>query len=282
VTERAAIDTLLEIMARLRSPEGCPWDREQSFDTIAPFTIEEAYEVAEAIAHRDMEALRDELGDLLFQVVFHAQMARETGAFDFAGVVQAVCDKMVNRHPHVFGDADVDGAAAQTRAWEAHKAAERETRAAAEGRVASALDGVALGLPALLRALKLQRRAARVGFDWPAAAPVIDKLREEIDELQAEMGDGSAARDAGRLTDELGDLLFSVVNLARHLDVDAEGALRHGNAKFERRFHRVEELMRERGLTLEQASLAELDALWEEAKRREPVSSAPPGGIADA
>jgi len=266
---RDAIETLLDIMARLRSPDGCPWDREQSFETTAPYTIEEAYEVAEAIAHRDLDALRDELGDLLFQVVFHAQMASERGAFDFTDVVRAVCEKMVSRHPHVFADAEVDGAAAQTQAWETHKAGEREAKAAAEGRAASALDGVALGLPALLRAFKLQRRAARVGFDWPEAAPVVDKLREEIDELQAEIGGRGEERDAGRVSDEVGDLLFSVVNLARHLEVDAEGALRRANAKFERRFRQIERRLAERGMAPQEASLEQLDVLWEEVKRGE-------------
>ncbi len=258
---------LLDVMARLREPEtGCPWDVEQTFDTIAPYTIEEAYEVADAIAEKDWTALREELGDLLFQVVFYAQMAREAGLFDFDAVTAAVADKMVRRHPHVFGDANVDSAAAQTREWEQHKAAERRAKAATEGRPASALDGVARGLPALTRAAKLQARAARVGFDWPDAVPVLDKIAEEIDEMRAELRAGAAPE---RLADELGDLLFACVNLARHAEVDAESAVRGANAKFERRFRRVEALLAERGRRPADSTLDEMDALWDQAKAEE-------------
>ena len=231
------IDELLDVMARLRDPaHGCPWDVEQTFRTIAPYTIEEAYEVAEAIERDDMAALQDELGDLLFQVVFHARMAEEAGAFAFDDVAGGIVGKMVRRHPHVFGDKEVSDAAAQTVHWEELKAAERET-ARNSSEPVSALDGVALGLPALLRALKLQKRAARVGFDWPSTLEVFEKFAEELAELQKEIDSNG---DRERMTDEIGDLLFVLVNLARHLEVDPEGALRHANAKFERRFRAVE------------------------------------------
>ena len=263
----AAIERLLAIMAKLRDPNGgCPWDLEQSFATIAPHTIEEAYEVADAIERGDMAHLQDELGDLLFQVVFYAQMSREEGGFDFAGVADAISDKMIRRHPHVFGEAEVDSAAAQTVAWEAQKEAERRAAAAAADSRPSALDGVIGGLPAVLRAVKLQKRAARVGFDWPEAAQVLDKIVEEIDEIRHEMANGSAPE---RLRDEIGDLLFAVVNLARHLDVDPEGALRGTNLKFERRFRRIEALLAESGREAKDASLDELEALWVQAKAEE-------------
>jgi MazG family protein len=254
-----AIDRLLAIMARLRDPqEGCPWDREQDFATIAPFTIEESYEVADAIARGDMAALKDELGDLLFQVVFHARMAEERGAFAFADVVAAISDKMLRRHPHVFGDANVADAAAQTMAWESHKANEREGK--------GTLDGVALALPALLRAIKLQNRAARVGFDWPNLVPVIEKLREELAEIEHEIEQGGGL---DRLEDEVGDFLFVVANVARHLKLDPEAALRRTNAKFERRFKRIEELLAARGKSPSESSLDEMDALWDQAKAEE-------------
>ena len=258
---------LIAIMARLRDPvSGCPWDIEQTFATIAPYTIEEAYEVADAIARGDKEALRDELGDLLLQVVYHARMAEEDGDFDFAAVAAAISDKMVRRHPHVFGAEDVETAAAQTRAWEDHKAAERQAKAAAGGGRASVLDGVALGLPALTRAVKLQRRAARVGFDWRELLPVLDKIEEEIAELKQEIHDGSPSE---RVTDELGDLLFALANLARHLDSDPEAALRHANAKFTRRFQAIEARFAAAGRELTEASLAELEAVWREVKKAE-------------
>jgi MazG family protein len=259
MTDRASIDRLLAIMARLRDPkDGCPWDREQDFATIAPYTIEESYEVADAIARGDMAALKDELGDLLFQVVFHARMAEERGDFAFGDVVAAISDKMLRRHPHVFGAAEVTDAAAQTVAWEAHKAAER----AGQG----TLDGVALALPALLRAIKLQNRAARVGFDWPSLTPVLDKLREELAEIEHEVtSDGP--RD--RVEDEVGDFLFVVANVARHLGLDPEAALRRTNGKFERRFRRIEELLAEKGKIPADSTLEEMDALWNQAKDEE-------------
>jgi MazG family protein len=254
-----ALDRLLAIMERLRDPEhGCPWDREQDFATIAPYTIEEAYEVADAIERSDMAALKDELGDLLFQVVFHARMAQEAGLFAFDDVAEAVSEKMVRRHPHVFGDVEIADAAAQTEAWETHKAKER----AAAGAAASVLDGVALALPALLRAAKISRRAARIGFDWPDAQGVLAKIREEIVEIEAEIATG----DAERLEDEVGDLLFAAANLARKLDVEPETALRRATAKFERRFRRVERLAAERGIVRD---LDALEALWQQVKKDE-------------
>jgi nucleoside triphosphate diphosphatase len=260
------IDELLQVMARLRSRDGgCPWDVEQTFHTIAPYTIEEAYEVAEAIERDDMAALQDELGDLLFQVVFHARMAEEAGRFAFDDVVRGIVDKMVRRHPHVFGDKNIPDAAAQTRHWEDLKADERAVRAEAgqSNGPASALDGVALGLPALLRALKLQKRAARVGFDWPGTLQVFEKIDEELAELQQEIEtDG----DSERVTDEIGDLLFVLVNLARHLEVDPEGALRHANAKFERRFRAVERAFDH---DLAGVSLDRMEAAWQRAKEDE-------------
>ena len=274
--ERPGIDRLLEVMARLRDPEGgCPWDLEQSFETIAPYTIEEAYEVAEAIRQGDMGALRDELGDLLLQVVFHAQMAHEAGSFDFDAVARGIADKMVRRHPNVFGDDDSDArtsAPAQMRAWEAQKAAEREARARAEGRTPSALDGVALALPALQRAEKLQKRAAQVGFDWPEPEPVYDKVAEEVAELR-EAASSKANSAESTVAAELGDLLFACVNLARHLGVDPEEALRAANAKFTARFHHVEAALRDAERSAKDADLVELDRLWEDAKRAERSAS---------
>jgi MazG family protein len=256
----SSIKRLLEIMALLRDPVGgCPWDVEQTFETIAPYTIEEAYEVADAIHRRDTDALKDELGDLLLQVVYHAQMAAEANAFKFEDVVTAICDKMVRRHPHVFGDIKIENATAQTLAWERHKANERKAE--------SALDGVILALPALARALKLQKRAALVGFDWPNAHSALEKFSEEIDELTAEMNTGG---DADRLRDEIGDLLFTCVNVARKLGIDPEEALRHANAKFERRFRKVEVLLADDGDRRPQAAtLDELEALWSRAKMEE-------------
>ncbi|HTV46102.1 MAG TPA: nucleoside triphosphate pyrophosphohydrolase [Stellaceae bacterium] len=260
----ASLDRLLAIMAQLRNPEcGCPWDREQNFATIAPYTIEEAYEVADAITRGDMTALKDELGDLLFQVVFHARIAEEAGHFAFDDVAATIADKMVRRHPHVFGDAEINSAAEQTRAWEEHKAAERRAHAAASGRRESVLDGVALALPALLRAAKIQARAARIGFDWTTVPPVLAKLGEEIAELEAELAAGAAA---ARVEDEVGDILFAAANLARKLELDPEAALRRATAKFERRFRTVEMRAAERGIGRD---LEALDALWNEVKREE-------------
>lgn len=259
-TRMNSLDRLLDMMARLRDAQrGCPWDREQDFATIAPYTIEEAYEVADAIARGDMAALKDELGDLLFQVVFHARMAEEAGLFAFDDVAEAISDKMERRHPHVFGDAQITTAAAQTEAWEEHKAAERKD----SGKAQSVLDGVALALPALLRATKIQNRAARIGFDWEEAGPVFDKLPEEIAELKTELEDSTCPE---RLEDELGDILFAVANLGRKLDIDPETALRRATAKFERRFRRVETLVAERGTA---ADLDTLETLWQQVKGEE-------------
>lgn len=260
-------DDLLRIMAKLRDPDGgCPWDVVQDFASIAPYTIEEAYEVADAIEQSDMESLKGELGDLLLQVVFHAQMASEAGHFEYADVVNAVSEKMVVRHPHVFGDASIEDADAQTKAWEDQKAAERAAKAEASGRVASVLDDVARGLPALMRAEKLQKRAARVGFDWPTVEPVFDKVREELDEVSVEIDRGS---DPARLEDELGDVLFTCVNLARKLGTDPETALRRTNAKFERRFRDVETYAAEDGKSLSDLDIEALEALWDRAKEAE-------------
>lgn len=262
-----SIRELLDIMARLRDSEhGCPWDCAQDFATIAPYTIEEAYEVADAIAREDRAALKDELGDLLLQVVFHARMAEEEGSFDFADVASAIGAKLVRRHPHVFGAAEYADITEQTADWERIKADERQRRGET-----SALDGVPLALPALTRAAKLQRRAARVGFDWPNLAPVLDKLDEELRELRGAL----AEHDATRIREELGDLLFSCVNLARTLDQDPEAALAATNRKFERRFRCLEHWLHAEGRCPEQLTLAELDELWERAKREERIRSAP-------
>jgi MazG family protein len=261
------LDTLLGIMARLRDPErGCPWDLQQSFRTIAPHTIEEAYEVADAIERDALLDLRDELGDLLFQVVFYAQMAAEQDRFSFDDIVEGICDKMIRRHPHVFADATITSADRQTDAWETQKAMEREARATAEHRTASALDGVARGLPALTRAVKLQKRAARIGFDWPVIDDVLDKVVEEANELKEEL---HADSDPSAIEDEFGDLLFVLANLSRHLKLDPEAALRRTNAKFERRFAHVEAKLAASGKSPETVTLAELDDYWNEAKSRE-------------
>lgn len=256
------VPRLLEIMRRLRDPEtGCPWDIEQDFATIAPYTIEEAYEVADAIDRKAWGELRGELGDLLFQTVYHAQMADEAGHFAFADVVRAISDKMIARHPHVFGDESRDKTAEeQTRDWERVKAAER-----AAGPARGTLDGVALGLPALLRALKLQNRAARVGFDWPSTDEVLDKIVEEARELV----EARTTMSAAETFEEFGDLLFVVANLARHLKIDPEAALRAANAKFTRRFAAIETALALRGKRPEDSDLAEMDALWNAAKARE-------------
>lgn len=252
---------LTAIMARLRASEGgCPWDLEQDFDTIAPYTIEEAYEVADAIARKDWEGLRSELGDLLFQSVYHAQMAAEAGHFTLDDVIRAISEKMIARHPHVFGEAATRDSAGQTLAWEAQKARERAARA--QGGV---LDDVPLALPALVRAVKLQRRAARVGFDWPEVAQVVDKIAEEAAEL-VEARDSLGPEE---LAEEYGDLMFVMANLARHLDIDPEAALRATNDKFTRRFRAIEAALAAEGRRCEEATLAEMDALWDAAKRAE-------------
>lgn len=251
---------LIEIMARLRDPaSGCPWDREQTWASIAPHTIEEAYELADAIARGEPAQVRDELGDLLFQVVFQARIAEEQGLFGFDDVAATIGDKLERRHPHVFGDANIGSVAEQSAAWEAHKAEERR----AAGHPAGVLDGVALGLPALTRAAKLGRRAARVGFDWPEVAGVLDKLREEIDELQGAI----AARNDRQVHEELGDLLFSIAQAARHLEVDPEAALRDAGAKFERRFRHMEAALAERGLGPSDVDAVQLEAAWARAKQ---------------
>jgi len=250
---------LLAIMARLRDPDsGCPWDVEQTFGTIAPHTIEEAYEVADAIERGAMADLKDELGDLLLQVIFHARMAEEAGRFGFHDVVETLTDKLLRRHPHVFGDVTVTDADAQTEAWEALKDQERAAKAAH-----GVLDGVPVGLPATTRAQKMGRRVARVGFDWPDPVRLIDKVREELDEVQVEVTSDAPAE---RLLDEVGDLMFTCVQLARKLEVDAESALRHTNAKFERRFRHLERRLAEGGRGPRDATLEEMEALWQEAK----------------
>ncbi|HXS74067.1 MAG TPA: nucleoside triphosphate pyrophosphohydrolase [Rhodanobacteraceae bacterium] len=289
MSEKANIASLLSIMARLRHPvHGCPWDAKQNFDSIAPYTIEEAYEVADAIQRRDFDDLRDELGDLLFQVVFHARMAEEAGHFGFDDVVMGLADKLTRRHPHVFKkgaesfslpstqegeEIDAGNAAPtpfyasaeeQSRAWEELKAQERAKRGDAGDQ--SALAGIAAGLPEWRRALKLQQRAATVGFDWPGPEPVLDKLAEEIAEVRAEFDQGA---DCDRLEDEIGDVLFVIANLARHAKIDPGHALRRANAKFERRFRRMESLAAEAGETLAGKSLAEQDELWDRAKAEE-------------
>ncbi len=256
--ERPPLERLLEIMARLRSPDGgCPWDLEQTFATIAPYTVEEAYEVADAIERGDLGDLKEELGDLLLQVVFHSRIAQEQGAFAFDDVAAAIADKMVRRHPHVFSGERYASIAEQGAAWDAIKAGER----AAKNR-ASLLDDVPPGLPGMTRAVKLTKRAARVGFDWPSTAEVLAKLREELEELQVEIDAG----DLPKAREELGDLLFVCANLARKLDVDPEDSIRAANAKFARRFAHIERVLAARGSSPAQSTLEEMDGLWDEAK----------------
>jgi len=252
------IERLLEVMAQLRNPDGgCPWDQAQTYATILPYTLEEAYEVADAIEGGNREEIKKELGDLLFQVVFYAQIASEEQAFTFKDVVQAITEKMIVRHPHVFSDAQYANQAEQQAAWETIKAAERDSVPA------SLLDDVPRTLPAVMRAMKLQRKAARVGFDWSAVAPVLDKVQEELTEIQCAL---HADEPTARVAEEVGDLLFACVNLARHLSVEPESALRIANHRFESRFRHIETQLAALGRNPEQASLAELDALWEQAK----------------
>lgn len=261
---------LLDIMERLRSPGGCPWDREQSFASIAPYTIEEAYEVADAIDRGDLVHLKDELGDLLFQVVFHAQIARERGAFDFEAVAGAICDKLLRRHPHVFGDRKTLTAAEQSVVWEDIKARERTSAAAVSGEAQSgALDGVPRTLPALMRAFKLSKRAARVGFDFEHPNQTADKVAEELAEVREAAGAVNSAASSAEIFEEIGDLLFAAANLARKLDVDAEAALRAANSKFERRFRAMEALAAERGERFASLDLMAQESLWLEVKRAE-------------
>ncbi|MFO1394730.1 MAG: nucleoside triphosphate pyrophosphohydrolase [Steroidobacteraceae bacterium] len=255
-----AIHRLLAVMQRLRDPEhGCPWDREQTWASIVPHTLEEAYEVADAVRRDDPSAVRDELGDLLFQVVFQARIAEERGLFDFDDVAASIADKLERRHPHVFADEKIADAAEQSLAWERHKAAER----AARGEEAGVLDGVTLGLPALTRAAKLGSRAARVGFDWTDAAGVREKVAEELAEFDAARASG----DLAHVHEEIGDLLFSLAQIARHLGIDAEGALRDANAKFERRFRTMERASARDGRSFDGRTMEELEALWVAAKR---------------
>lgn len=266
---RHLIEDLLRVMARLRDPDtGCPWDRDQTFATIAPYTIEEAYEVADAIARDDLDGLKDELGDLLLQVVYHARMAEEQGRFGFDDVVDAITEKMIRRHPHVFDDPSLRDSFEKSDAWERIKAEEKAARG--EARQGSLLDEVPLALPALSRAVKLQARAARVGFDWPSLEPVLAKAEEEIAELKAAIAERqSPAGPSKKVAEEVGDLLFVMANIARHLGIDPEGALREANAKFVRRFSSIEAALRARGRSPEESTLEEMDQLWDEAKAKE-------------
>lgn len=281
-TDLRRIAGLLQIMADLRDPDhGCPWDRDQTYDSIAAYTLEEAYEVVDAIRQNDLDGLKDELGDLLLQVVFHAAIAEDRRDFAFPDVVEAICTKLIRRHPHIFETGQVRDAAAQHKAWEAQKAQERAAAAARRGQDrASALEGVPLALPALVRSLKLQRRAARVGFDWPETTQILDKITEESRELVEEVQSDSGM-DAARTEEEYGDLLFVLVNLGRHLNVDAESALAKANLKFERRFRGIEDHLARDGRSPEQSDLAEMDRLWDIVKAEEkgvaPPDPAKPG-----
>jgi nucleoside triphosphate diphosphatase len=263
------IERLQAIMVRLRDPDGgCPWDIDQTFATIAPHTIEEAYEVADAIAENDMEDLKDELGDLMFQVIFYAQMAKEDGNFTFDDVVEGICEKMIRRHPHVFGTTDIDSAEAQILAWEETKALERARKAEKKGNtVPSALDGVSNSLPALTRAVKLQNRAARVGFDWPDMGPVVDKIQEELQELRDELDSNGSTE---RIAEEYGDLMFVFANLGRHLKLNPETVLRDANQKFTRRFNGIESKLKGMGKLPTDSNLEEMDELWDQVKAEEP------------
>jgi MazG family protein len=282
MAKKPAIHQLIEIMARLRDPQGgCPWDLEQTFSTIAPYTIEEAYEVAQAIEDSDWPELKEELGDLLLQVVFHARMAEEEGFFNFEDVAASIAEKMIARHPHVFGDAKERDSTSQTRAWESHKARERSEKAAQNYKPHRILDGVALALPALLRAEKLQKRAARSGFDWPGPNQVMEKIQEEIGELREEMAQVQSPNQnaqalpkdqpelAQRIEEEIGDLLFATANLARHYGLDPEAALRQANAKFVRRFSEIEAHFNGSEEDMRRAGLDRLEALWQATKSQE-------------
>ncbi|KLN61330.1 nucleoside triphosphate hydrolase [Kiloniella spongiae] len=270
-TTKNGISRLIDLMKDLRDPDGgCPWDIEQTFRTIAPYTIEEAYEVADAIEKNDPASLKDELGDLLLQVVYHAQIAKDENLFDFESVAQAITEKMINRHPHVYAEISHDNVEEQKLAWEELKAKERENKRGKKEE--SVLDGITIGLPAATRAIKLQNRAAKVGFDWPNLSPVIDKVYEEIDELkdvlQSDQHDNTLDKH-DRAEDELGDILFSVVNLARHLDIDPEQALRRTNQKFENRFRTVEKTIKENGLNIKNTSLEYMENIWILSKENE-------------
>lgn len=258
------IEELLAVMERLRDPKnGCPWDRQQNYESIAPYTIEEAYEVADAIDRKDIKALKSELGDLLFQVVFHARIAEEDNDFSFNDVVETITEKMVRRHPHVFSDMSFEDAEAQTANWEAHKEQERSKKAEKEGRLVSVLEDVPVNLPSLMRAEKLTKRAARVGFDWPETAQVVAKIDEELAEVKAEISDNASLN---RIEDEIGDLLFTVANLARHFKLDPEHALKRTNRKFIDRFQYVERSLNEAGERPESVSLERMESLWQDAK----------------
>jgi ATP diphosphatase len=269
MTPSRDISRLIEIMAALRDPvSGCPWDVEQTFASIAPYTVEEAYEVADAIARGDMDDLREELGDLLLQVVYHARMAEEAGAFAFGDTVEAITRKLIRRHPHVFGDAEARAAGAAKGMWETIKAEEKRERAERRGedRPAGLLSGISASQPAMARAVRLQAKASTVGFDWNDPIAVLAKIREEADEVQAELEGEGASRE--RLEDEIGDLLFAVANLARHVKVDPDQALRRTNAKFVSRFEAIEAALAKEGRTPKDASLEEMEALWQAAKKR--------------
>lgn len=262
----AKIEKLLDIMAMLRDPEhGCPWDRQQTLDSLLTHTLEEAYELVDAVADGDDESICDELGDLLFQVVFYSRIAEEQGRFGFTDVVAAIVDKLVRRHPHVFGDEQIRDVEEQARAWEQHKQRERLARGGTD-RSVSVLDGVTAGLPALTRAVKLQRRAARVGFDWPDMQAVLDKVQEELDEVRQEIANGA---QAGPMLHEIGDLLLAASNLARHAGIDPEQAVHAANRRFERRFWHIEALCREQGKSVEDCDIEELEAYWQLAKQEE-------------
>lgn len=271
--KRHTLDDLIAVMARLRDPDsGCPWDLKQNFSTIAPYTIEEAYEVADAIARDDLDGLKDELGDLLLQVVYHAQMASEQSRFDFCDVADAIARKMIRRHPHVFADASLRDKFLTSNLWERIKSEEKAERGETTSDTASRLDDVPLALPALTRAVKLQKRAAEVGFDWPSVAPVLAKAEEEIGELKEAIGaqgDAPGETRSTKVREEFGDLLFVMANLARHLMVDPEAALREANAKFVRRFKSIEQALAKDGRRCEDATLEEMDQLWDEAKEAE-------------
>jgi MazG family protein len=266
--KRHSIDDLLGVMARLRDPKsGCPWDLKQSFATIVPYTIEEAYEVADAIAREDFDGLKDELGDLLLQVVYHAQMASETDRFAFADVVDAITAKMIRRHPHIFEDASLRASFESSGVWERIKSEEKSKRGGDDA--GSILDDVPLALPALTRAVKLQSRAARVGFDWPSLDPVLEKIEEEIAELKAAIASDVVGASSPKVAEEFGDLLFVMANVARHLGIDPEDALRNANTKFVRRFGHIEHALRKDGRLPQDSTLEELDALWDQAKASE-------------
>lgn len=263
------LEDLRNIMIRLRDPEqGCPWDKEQTLETLVPYTLEEAYEVADAIHRGDDQELCDELGDLLFQIIFYTQITSEKNRFNFDDIVNAIAEKLVRRHPHVFANEQIKNAEEQTLAWESFKEKERQKKAIDKGHEASILDGVSLALPALVRAQKLQSRASRVGFDWEDIGSVIEKVEEELKEYKSEFS-SIADHDLKRIKEEMGDVLFSIVNLARHAGIDAESALREANSKFESRFHKVEESLKRQRKPIDQASLEEMDVLWEEAKLNE-------------